>query len=1463
MKWLLVAIMMVLVIILFGCNKMKNDEANAPDSSRSSISGFVFYNNLDEHSGIYVSLENNQTPGVISYQATTDKSGAYKFMNIEQGTYSLHASSQSSTEKKITRSVTVKRRSMAVIDIVLTAAGNIKGRVTLEGQTNHLGVLVFLEGTSYNAYTDPSGDFQINSIPVGNYVLDAVRSGHNPSTGTIVAVTSGTTEISMISLTTSVDNYNSLIVVTDETPGDNCTNGGKKIETGLDNGDGAGIALDGILHPDEVDTEDFVCDGGVGTNANLVTITIEPPGSNCEFGGQRIDTGFDEDGDTVLDESEIVGSPSFICDTNAKPVAISMSLIINKNSFANITLTGFDPENEPITFSNSLPVNGTLTGVAPNLVYTPDVDFTGSDSFTFLVNDGNIDSSPGTVNISVAEVTGLDTEPPQIATTYPESNVVNVPVDSAINVTFNEGMDASTITIGSFVVNDGSTNITGSVSYDDQTRMATFTPVQNLQYLTVYSVELAQAITDAVGNEMSATYNYSFTTQEATTIIVPVVESTFPPSGATTININNNITANFNKNIDSNTLNTTTFTLFDQTTPISGTVTYQNMIGVFNPDIELEYNKTYTVTVTTGVKDFDSIALASDHTWSFTTRPAPVSEIATTVSVGSEFSCAIISNQAKCWGYNSYGQLGQGDTQSRGDHSLEMGDNLPAIDLGSGLLPVSIVTGLSHACALLDNGSVKCWGYNSSGRLGLGDTANRGDNPDEMGNNLPVVELGAGRTAKQLVAGADYTCARLDDDSVKCWGYNGYGNLGLGDTNYRGDNPDEMGDNLPVVNLGTDKTAMKIAAGYYHACAILNDGNLKCWGYNGYGNLGIGNIIQIGDGAGEMGDDLPTIELGTGRLAIDVVAGDYHTCALLDNNATKCWGYNGLGQLGQGHTTSRGSSLVDMGDNLPPVSFGTNRTTTQLRTFSNHTCAILDDLSLKCWGNNGHGKLGLQDITTRGNTNGQMGDQLPIVELGSDRTAVEVSTGVNHTCALLDDGTVKCWGYNNYGQLGLGHTTTRGDGGLEMGDYLKTITPEIRSPSTLVTDIATGTDFSCAIVDSQVKCWGFNNYGQLGQGHTQYKGDHTNEMGSNLSAIDLGSGLTPVSIVTGTTHACALLDDGSVKCWGNNSYGRLGIGNTINRGDNSDEMGDNLPVVALGTGRTVVEIAAGWDYTCARLDNGSVKCWGYNGYGNLGLGDTSNRGDSLDETGDSLPVVDLGTDKTALAIAAGAYHTCAVLNDGGLKCWGYNGYGGLGVGDNIQRGDGINEMGDNLPIVDLGTSRTAVSVTAGLYYTCARLDNETTKCWGYNGYGQLGLGHTTYLGTSPGDMGDSLLAVSLGTNRFALQISTFNYHICAKLDDFSLKCWGLNGTGQLGLQTTVSKGDNSGEMGDSLLPVSIGTGRTVVKVSSGNDHTCALLDNGTLKCWGQNNYGQLGLAHTTQRGDNSNEMGDRLLPLEF
>ena len=831
------------------------------------------------------------------------------------------------------------------------------------------------------------------------------------------------------------------------------------------------------------------------------------------------------------------------------------------------------------------------------------------------------------------------------------------------------------------------------------------------------------------------------------------------------------------------------------------------------------------------------------------------------VAEGGEVTCALLHTGAvKCWGYG-YG-IGAGDTQNRGDGQGEMGDALREIDLGSGRTATQISVGEWHSCAVLDNSDLKCWGGEGTGEVGSGDTP--GTTPGSMGDALPPVALGTGRSARVVSAGQAFTCAILDDGRVKCWGSNGEGELGIGDTADRGDDLGEMGDSLPFVNLGTGRTAVTLATGFYHACAVLDNGQLKCWGSNANAQLGLGDTIARGNAPNQMGDNLPAVSLGTGRKAVGVVAGEYYTCALLDDATVKCWGYSQHGALGTGNTLTIGGAPAEMGDGLAPVNLGASRTAISISGGRNAVCALLDDGNLKCWGLNTSGLLGLGDVNNRGDSPGEMGDALPSVALGTGRRAVQVATGEADVCVVLDTEQIACWGWNNFGEAGLGDNQMRGDSPDEMGDNLRVV--PLGSPNQTV---STGNVFTCATLTSgAVKCWGYNNEGELGLGDQVAR----SQLGDALPKLDLGAGRTARQLVAGVAHTCALLDNGTVKCWGQNNAGQLGLGNTTRHGQAAGDMGDLLPAVDLGAGVSVVSLKAGAESNCALLAGGAVKCWGDNTFGGLGLGDADPRGDGPGELGDALLPVDLGTNQLAISIATGARHTCALLSAGGIKCWGDDTHGQLGYGDVVDRGALPGEMGENLLFVNLGSAgRAAVAIAAGAQHTCALRDDGQVKCWGDNSFGQLGLGDIFDRGDDVAEMGDALPLVDLGNGRFATAIAAGAYQTCALLDNRALKCWGYNGDGELGLGDTNPRGDNQAEMGDALPSIDLGTNRTARSVaitlegypSPQSAHICARLDHGALKCWGTNSYGELGTGDGQAHGDAAGELGDALPPLDL
>ncbi len=414
-----------------------------------------------------------------------------------------------------------------------------------------------------------------------------------------------------------------------------------------------------------------------------------------------------------------------------------------------------------------------------------------------------------------------------------------------------------------------------------------------------------------------------------------------------------------------------------------------------------------------------------------------------------------------------------------------------------------LTVGGDQTCSIRPGGSVRCW--------------------TPMDRDLPqTVPLGTGRSATALSAGEEHACALLDDGSIKCWGRNDVGQLGQGDGF---DRPFRTscathpclpvgfrlsGDDLDPIDLGSGRTAVAVAAGAQHTCAILDTGAVKCWGLNQTGQLGLGGVWD-----GQMGDALPAVDLGTGRTAVAITAGEQHTCAILDDGSVKCWGHSGFLGIGEGANSiaSRGDEPADMGDNLPAVDLGTGHTAVAVAAGGRHTCALLDDASVKCWGDNPNGELGQGDQATRGDEPGEMGDELPSVDLGNGRTATAITAGVVHTCARLDDAEVKCWGENTHGQLGLGDTDRRGDGPGEMGDALPAVNV---GTGRTVQAISAGGDRSCVVRDdASIRCWGAHASLALGDPHHLARtaaldlGDVPAEMGDGLHTIDFGAAPPP------------------------------------------------------------------------------------------------------------------------------------------------------------------------------------------------------------------------------------------------------------------------------------------------------------------------------------------------------------------
>jgi cysteine-rich repeat protein len=379
-----------------------------------------------------------------------------------------------------------------------------------------------------------------------------------------------------------------------------------------------------------------------------------------------------------------------------------------------------------------------------------------------------------------------------------------------------------------------------------------------------------------------------------------------------------------------------------------------------------------------------------------------------------------------------------------------------------------------------------------------------------------------------------------------------------------------------------------------------------------------------------------------------------------------------------------------------------------------------------------------------------------------------------------------------------------------------------------VLQISAGDGHTCVLLEGGfVRCWGYGVFGRTGYGNNGTIGD--NEHPYTAGNVNVGG--TVVSVGAGYFHTCALLEGGTVRCWGAGDSGRLGYGNVTNIGDNeAPAVAGNVPV-----GGQVVQLSVGADHTCAVLVGGAVRCWGFAESGRLGYANANNIGDN--ETPASAGNVNVGG--TVVKVAAGITHTCALLQTGAVRCWG----GGDGLGYPGQ----VGPVGDNETPAskgDVNVGGPVADIAAGANFTCAVMagGGGEVKCWGNAGSGQLGYGNQNNIGDNEHPAAAPFVAVG-GP---AVEVTTGQYHACAVLQSGAVRCWGEAANGRLGYGNLTDIGDNE-------VPLAVGTvslGGNVVDIDADWWHSCAVLQNSSVRCWGYGNFAQLGYANTVDVGDN-------------
>ena len=736
---------------------------------------------------------------------------------------------------------------------------------------------------------------------------------------------------------------------------------------------------------------------------------------------------------------------------------------------------------------------------------------------------------------------------------------------------------------------------------------------------------------------------------------------------------------------------------------------------------------------------------------------------------------------------------------------------LPVLALAVGLL--SVVS----AQAAPGNGQAIDWGDNVYGQLGM-------EMPVAVDNSGVLT----GQTVTDVSAGPEHTCA-VAGGAAYCWGLNSSGQLG--------NNSTEMSPVPVPVNTSdalAGRTVTSISAGGDFTCAIA-DGDAFCWGNGTDGRLGNGDTAPS-----SVPVAVDTTAVPEGRTINTISAGAAQACAVDSEGAAYCWGDNTWGQLGDNTQTDRSSATAVYTDGVL-----SGQTVTRVSAGTEFTCAVASGASY-CWGKQSNGRLGNNSVLSSFK-------KAPVAvytqDLPDGLTFTEISAGTAHACAVAG-AQAFCWGRNTSGQLGNGTTTQTG----------KPVAVNTGGPlaGTTVTGISAGDTFSCAVASAAAYCWGNNGSGQLG----------TNSFTNSsvpVAVDDSGvlAGATVTGISSGTSHAC-MVADGAAYCQGAN-------GNALD--PMSGQLGMSVPV-AVDTsgvldGLDVSSVSAGGYHSCA-VAEGAAYCWGFNDNGELGNNST---------TSSPVPVaVDTSgalADSTLTSVSAGAYYSCAVA-DGAAYCWGNNDSGRLGDGT----------ANNSLVPVAVDTSgvladKTVTSISAGYEHACVIADGEAF-CWGANWNGQLG---------DPGAVDFSREPVAVDTSgvlgdKSITSISAGYSHTCAVADGDAY-CWGDNADGKLGDNSTdqspvpvavdtsgalsgltvssVTAGGSScavadgaaycwgpngnGQLGNnstdpSLVPVAVDTsgaldGSTVTEIEGGNQHTCAIASGGAY-CWGLNGKGQLG-----------------------
>ncbi len=784
------------------------------------------------------------------------------------------------------------------------------------------------------------------------------------------------------------------------------------------------------------------------------------------------------------------------------------------------------------------------------------------------------------------------------------------------------------------------------------------------------------------------------------------------------------------------------------------------------------------------------------------------------VNGGFNHTCVLRGDgTVSCWGQGTASQLGNGANLSSIQPVTVLG--VGGVGTLSGI--TSLGGGDNHTCGADAAGAVYCWGEGTNGKLG---------NNAAVSSNTPVQVVGVGGTGTlsgitAIAGGISHTCALRSDGTVYCWGQGSSSQLGNGTTTVTQTSPVQV---VGVGGAGVLSGITAIGAGDTHTCAVGAAGAVYCWGAGTSGKLGDNTTTSRNTPVQVVGVGAS----GTLSGIAYVTAGSSHTCAMATGGtAAYCWGLGTGAQLGNNALVSSNSPVQVAGIG----GSGTLSGLVSIGSGDNHTCAVITDGSVTCWGTATNGRVG-------GNTGINASAPTAVVGVGRVGTlsgiratagVAAISDGGLHTCAMRTSGAVVCWGNNASGQA------TNGVANASASPVLVTGLGDATGM------IAAGDFHNCVLrPGGAVACWGFGVNGALGN---NARGDVTSGSVTVLGVGGSGTLTGITNLAAGNTHTCGVGAGGAVYCWGVQTNGRLG--------DNVVTATVVLvPVQVLGVGGAgtlsgVTQLALGTTHSCA-LASGSVYCWGAGANGKLGNNLNADSGTPVQVVG----VGGVGTLSGVTAIGAGDLHMCAVLTDASVVCWGEGANGKLGNNAAANSATPVQVVG----VGGAGTLGSIQAVAGGTQYSCALTTGGAVFCWGLGTGGQLGNAASLSSTTPVQVVGVG----GTGTLSGVSAIAPGGSHVCAVVSG-AVDCWGTGTSGQLGNGASVT----------SNTPVQVvgvgGTGTLsgATSLQSGSQYTCALRSGGTVGCWGFSGNGQLGNGGANSQYTPVDVPGGAALPVEL